>query len=804
MPENQEGYCGTMLQLWAKDGNGLYQKPAMDGAQFVGWSTDPKAKPDSPDLLTEVWSEFTEEETLYAIWQSVFTVRFLNWDGEELWLQKEVPYGTRYGTKGHEYMGKPTEKPADKQYTYVFTQFDPILNNTPITADTTFTAMYEAVPREFDVTWMLEEGKPLQDEKYGYMETPVYKGELPTKGPSGTARYIFKGWDPVPAPITGDEGHLFYYAQFQEVRDAYAVSFDSAGGFPHPEGQIVAYGGAAIRPEPDPVKPGYVFRAWMLDGKDYDFSRLVYNDITLIADWIQIEYSYTSGAGQSWQRGSNTGMSFTVERNIDDSQTFRLFRGVKVDGESVDVGRYTAAEGSLKLTLYPGFLESLDSGKHTLNILFEDGQASTEFHIGFDPRRVYTVLWTDDEGNELEKDEMVPEGSTPEYNGKTPRKPATATESYVFTGWTPEISPVKANVTYRAVFAMKTDGYTVHFEAEGGAPVPPVQVIASGGKAVCPEPEPARKGYEFSGWTLDGRDYSFDQPVLFDLTLYADWKPVDYAVTSGDGQSWVKGSNRGLYFLAERNIFSEKTWKLFKGLQVDGTKLSSNAWVAYPGADYVQVEIRVGYLEGLAAGTHHLSFLFMDGQADATFSVLFEPRNTYTVFWVNDNGIILEKDSMIMEGTVPVYHGETPRKPSTETEAYRFIGWTPEPVPATANAVYTATYEARPLYHITFDTRGGQPVPEAQTVNDGECAVKPGTDPVKKNYRFFGWQLNGKAYDFSKPVHSNLTLQARWFKIPPKTGDNDHPWLWITLLLTGTLGLLGVGGYITVKRKKNR
>ncbi|MBQ9071532.1 MAG: InlB B-repeat-containing protein, partial [Bacilli bacterium] len=63
-------------------------------------------------------------------------------------------------------------------------------------------------------------------------------------------------------------------------------------------------------------------------------------------------------------------------------------------------------------------------------------------------------------------------------------------------------------------------------------------------------------------------------------------------------------------------------------------------------------------------------------------------------------------------------------------------------------------------YNVSFETNGGTKV-SSQIVNDGELVQKP-TDPTKDGYIFIEWILNGKIYDFSLPVNSNLVLTAKW------------------------------------------
>ena len=64
---------------------------------------------------------------------------------------------------------------------------------------------------------------------------------------------------------------------------------------------------------------------------------------------------------------------------------------------------------------------------------------------------------------------------------------------------------------------------------------------------------------------------------------------------------------------------------------------------------------------------------------------------------------------------------------------------------------------------VTFDVDGGSEV-EAQTIYEGECAVKP-EDPTKEDATFGGWFADeGKTeeYDFATPVVEDITVYAKW------------------------------------------
>lgn len=74
---------------------------------------------------------------------------------------------------------------------------------------------------------------------------------------------------------------------------------------------------------------------------------------------------------------------------------------------------------------------------------------------------------------------------------------------------------------FEAVYKPGETVYTVTFNSEGGSSVAP-QTVVKGQKATEPT-EPTKTGSTFSGWLLDGEEYSFDTPVTSNITLTAYW-----------------------------------------------------------------------------------------------------------------------------------------------------------------------------------------------------------------------------------------------------------------------------------------
>lgn len=88
-----------------------------------------------------------------------------------------------------------------------------------------------------------------------------------------------------------------------------------------------------------------------------------------------VTYKVTKGDKSTWYRDSSKTLSFTADGDI------RKFDGIKVDGKLLAEKSYTVASGSTVVTLKKAFLQTLGLGKHTVTILFEDGQADATFQI---------------------------------------------------------------------------------------------------------------------------------------------------------------------------------------------------------------------------------------------------------------------------------------------------------------------------------------------------------------------------------------------------------------------------------------
>jgi uncharacterized repeat protein (TIGR02543 family) len=69
------------------------------------------------------------------------------------------------------------------------------------------------------------------------------------------------------------------------------------------------------------------------------------------------------------------------------------------------------------------------------------------------------------------------------------------------------------------------------------------------------------------------------------------------------------------------------------------------------------------------------------------------------------------------------------------------------------------------MYTVTFETLGGTPVPANQTVQHGQTAARPATDPTLTGRSFVNWytaETGGTVFNFNTPILEATTVWARW------------------------------------------
>ena len=137
-------------------------------------------------------------------------------------------------------------------------------------------------------------------------------------------------------------------------------------------------------------------------------------------------YNFIDGANGEWIKNSGKDLGFKADGEIS------KFTGVKVDGTLIGADKYTAITGSTLVTLKKDYLETLSVGKHTLTVVYIDGECTTNFEIKAANAEKPGTEEDTKPGTDTEKPTTPEEGKNPgtdaEKPGKEDSKPSTNTE----------------------------------------------------------------------------------------------------------------------------------------------------------------------------------------------------------------------------------------------------------------------------------------------------------------------------------------------------------------------------------------
>ena len=302
---------------------------------------------------------------------------------------------------------------------------------------------------------------------------------------------------------------LFYWSS--EFSSSRIVTFDTLGGtviLP----QKVNDGDSVIQPD-DPAKDGYTFVEWQLNGAAYDFKSPVTGNLALVAFYQADTLTPTPTYEVTFNSDGGTAIS---PQTINDGNTVTQPANPVKDG-------YIFVEWQLNGAAYD--FKTPVTGPLNLIAIYTPVVVS------------HTVTF-DSDGSTAIPSQKVNDGDLVTQ----PANPVKA--DYTFVRW--ELNgaaydfstPVAGNLTLVAVYeATSATTYTVTFNSDGGTSLSPKNI--NGGDLVTqPTPNPAKAGYVFKEWQLNGIKYDFSTPVNKDFTLIAIY-------TAESGNSGGGGGNGG-------------------------------------------------------------------------------------------------------------------------------------------------------------------------------------------------------------------------------------------------------------------
>ncbi len=380
--------------------------------------------------------------------------------------------------------------------------------------------------------------------------------------------------------------------------------------------------------------------------------------------------------------------------------------------------------------------------------------------------KTYTVTWQNWDGTVLEKDENVPYGTTPTYDGATPTKAADAQYTYTFKGWSPDVSAVDGDVTYKAEYTKTKVTYLLRWLDYRGSIA--AQYDATYGVNILTatnlygpqnpkKPSDAQYTYTFDHWEN---------------------KDTGEVITS---TSTVTGNTTLVPVFTPKLRTYTITWK-----NDDGTVLETDENVAYGTTPEYN-----GATPTKAADAQY-TYTFKGWSPDVdkvtkdvTYTAVYtEELRMYTVTWKNWDGTILETDEKVEYGTLPTYDGETPTKAADTQYTYTFKGWTPDVDTVTGNVTYTAVYDSTVnTYTVTWKNENGDVLETDQNVAYGTVPTYNGATPTKAadaqyTYTFKGWtpavsEVKGNVTYTASYIRYIRYYRVTWYEADGSIRGND-------------------------------
>ena len=169
----------------------------------------------------------------------------------------------------------------------------------------------------------------------------------------------------------------------------------------------------------------------------------------------------------------------------------------------------------------------------SFNLTFHGGRLTIE--AGTDPEISYSGVI-----NSWEKKSFDISESTTFLLGDSAENCISLTAPYTIDSVRQELTDAydEGKLTHDPFYLSLTANYTVTFDTNGGSKVNS-QTIPYGETAKTPA-IPAKTGYTFAGWYLEGEKFNFSTPVTKDMTLTAKWTANQYTITfDTDGGSAV-------------------------------------------------------------------------------------------------------------------------------------------------------------------------------------------------------------------------------------------------------------------------
>ena len=366
----------------------------------------------------------------------------------------------------------------------------------------------------------------------------------------------------------------------EESKDTVRVKFDYNDGSGRSPLIVEVVRGETVKPPEDPTKPAHSFIGWYtepVNGRKFDFSTPVDQDMTLYAQWSGYSNRYYGGGASGgeprpepspdpepepeaesvildpYELGVDDPVYFDMDDTEKEGEEKLVFKNA--DCEEIVVTEDSVIELTItqeKVTAEDrnvdgeAVMETLAETAGELNISFNELKSSIRY-TAVEVSLILVTTVTDEESGEetTTEEELHPVGRTTvsltaEEIGLTQ---GTDLENYVFFAIHTNIDGVEENVpgvvvevggVQKVRFVLNglsrivigsVPPCTVTFETNGGTPVPDEQLVKFGDYIRPVADEPCKIGYTFTRWSVDLQTTK----VFSDMTVTAVYD-IDHSI----------------------------------------------------------------------------------------------------------------------------------------------------------------------------------------------------------------------------------------------------------------------------------
>ena len=385
-------------------------------------------------------------------------------------------------------------------------------------ANVSYYAHFKKTGKQYMITFKDEDGSQLQQGVQNAGSTAVYNGPTPTKASTDSKIYTFNGWSPSLAIVSAA---ATYTATYSETNRPYTIVFANYNGDKLQEAEV-AYGSAPTYDGAEPTRANsgfwsYNFRGWRApNGDEYNKDETLpavsgtttYTALYTETDWTP-EYTIT------FKDGDNKVLTTQYVRQ----------------GNTPEYAGVTPTKTATAQYTY--------TFNNTWSPAISAATADKTYTAQFDQTtNTYTITFTD-ENDVVKETKSVAYGATPTYTGSSLAKAQDDEYTYELV-WSPVITSVTGDKTYKATYNKTKRSYTITWKDGGGNTITATNVeygvTPSYTGATPTKSATAQYKYAFAGW------FPALRAVTGDMTYQAQFSSTlqSYTVTWKNGDTTLE------------------------------------------------------------------------------------------------------------------------------------------------------------------------------------------------------------------------------------------------------------------------